>query len=81
MATKAIKIYDGVRVIHDHEIVNLDHICDLWELFNWDVKNDPNAKECADIITRELICFGFMDLTKMTNSGKMLTVELLPPTE
>ena len=77
--TKSIKLYESVRVIHDHEVINLDHICDIWDLFNWDIENDPEAKTCADMVTRELVCFGFIDLSRMTNSGKMLTIELLPP--
>ncbi len=74
---KSIKIYDGVRVNYDHEITELDYICDLWEMFNWDIKNDPNAKECSVAITRELFCFGFVDLSPMAN-GHLLTVEIIP---
>jgi len=78
MAIKKIKIYEGVRVNYDHEITELNYICELWDMFGWDIKNDPQAKECADMITRDLLLFHYVDLTKMAN-GKMLIVELIPP--
>ena len=76
---KSIKIYDGIRVNHNHELTELKYLPDLWELFNWDIVNDPKAKECADIITRELLCFGYIDLSQMLTKGGLLTVEMLPP--
>ena len=78
MAKKSIKIYDGIRVNYDHEISELKYICDLWDMFGWDTENDPQAKECASLITRELLCFGHIDLTELAN-GKLLLVEMLPP--
>lgn len=77
MAKKSIKIYEGVRVNANHKVINLKYIPDIWNLFKWDIKNDKNAKECADLITRELLMFGYIDLTDL-NQGKMLIVELLP---
>ena len=80
METMSIEIYHGVRVNHNHELIYLDYIPDIWKLFGWDIENDAEAKEASLLITRELFCFGFIDLTQMAD-GKLLTIELLPPEE
>lgn len=74
----SIKIYGGVRVNHNHELTTLEYIPDLWDMFGWDIANDPKANECAHLITRELMCFGYIDLSAMLTNGGFLTVELLP---
>lgn len=50
----------------------------LWEFLKWDIVNDPQAKECADIITRELWCIGFIDLSCLTRDNSTFTVEVIP---
>ena len=74
---KKIKLFDGIKVITSDEIVTVDGPLALWDLFGWDIKNDKNADECAMLVTRELLCFGRIDLTKM-NGGKTLIVEIIP---
>ena len=82
MAMKTIKIMDGLKVITDDKIIELKEggFPALWDLFGWDIENDPNAKECATIITRELFCFGQINLSHM-NNGKLLLVEVIPVKE
>ena len=75
---KSIKVYDHLRVNHNHELITVESFPDLCDMFNWDIKDDPNAKECSLMITRELICFGFIDLSPMMQDGSILTVELIP---
>ena len=74
---KTIKIWDGVNVITEDGTTRVDGPLDLWKLFGWDIENDPNAKECATIITRELFCFGRIDLSAM-NNGKTLILRVIP---
>ena len=72
-----IKLYDGVKVITEDGTQTVKYLPDLWKMFKWDIENDPNAKECAGIITRELICFGRIDLSAM-NHGRLLHLVLIP---
>ena len=80
MKTKMFTIFDGVKVITGKETIVVSGPTDLWNLFGWDIKNDPNAKECASMITRELFCFGKIDLTAMYN-GRKLMLEAIPAKE
>lgn len=74
---KTIKIWDGVNVITENETIFCESPCDIWELFNWDIENDPNAKECSLEITRQLFCFHEIDLSAM-NHGKKLVLRVVP---
>lgn len=74
---KTIKIWDGIRVEHEGGVEIAKGPLDLWDIFGWDIENDPNAKECAQIITTHLFCFGEMDLTAM-NNGKLLKLAIIP---
>lgn len=76
--SQSIKLYGGVKVITSDEIIKLKYIPDLWDMFKWDIKNDPMAKECSIEITRQLIGFGRCDLSQATQNGNTLIVELLP---
>lgn len=77
---KTIKIWDGVRVTTSSESEVVESPSDLWKMFGWDIENDPNAKECSQIITRELFCFGHIDLSQM-NGGKTLLLSVIPASE
>lgn len=79
---KRIKLMDGLKVITSDEIIELREggFPALWDLFGWDIKNDKAADECSLAITRELVCFGRCDLTKM-NKGKTLIIEVIPVKE
>lgn len=74
---ESIKILDGVNVCTENEKVFCEGPTDIWKLFKWDVENDPNAKECATIITRELLTWGEIDLSAM-NKGKKLLLKVVP---
>lgn len=78
--TFKIKLYDGVIVKSDGEEIRLDHIADLWPLFKWDIKNDESAKAAALEVTRQLIAFGYVDMSAAIPKGHTLTVEIIPPT-
>ena len=76
----SIKLWDGIRIVTDRDTEIVDAPCDLWKVFGWDIENDPDAKECASIITRELFCFGRIDLSPM-NGGKTLLLVAIPSKE
>ena len=69
---KTIKIWDGVNVITENETIFCESPSAIWQLFGWDVENDPNARECATEINRQLFCFHEVDLTAMNNGNKLL---------
>lgn len=81
MATRHIKLYDGVRVNYDGEETTVKHINDLWEMFNWDIDNDESANNAALEVTRALIGMGYIDLTRAMPKGHTLTVEIIPVKE
>ncbi len=72
-----MKLFDGVRVTTAEESEIVSSPVELWQMFGWDIEHDANAKECADIIMRELLCFGHMDLSQM-NNGKTLYLSVIP---
>ena len=75
---KHIKIWEGIRIHTATECIDCTGGArEVWETFNWDIDNDPAAKECADIIIKHLFCFGFIDLTEM-NHGKYLALTVIP---
>lgn len=76
----SIKLWDGIKVITEDETITVKMPVDLWELFGWDIENDPAAKECSIEITKHLLCFGKIDLTPM-NNGKLLYLVTIPATE
>jgi hypothetical protein len=76
-----IELYSGVRINNNHKLIELKYIPDIWEYFGWDIHKNKKEEDAAREITRHLICFGFLDLTKMNRNGQLLTLELLPPKE
>lgn len=76
--TFAIKLCDGWTLNYDGEKQDFEHLSDIFKEFGWDTEHDPNAKECADIIWRELYCFGYIDLSKMCNGKHTCTITVIP---
>lgn len=75
---KTIKLYDGVRIKTDGQTYDVQYIADIWEMFDWDIENNPLEKEASLEITRSLIGFGFIDLTPSMPSGHTMTIEVIP---
>lgn len=76
MATKTISLCDYVLVTVDGEETRLPNSPrKLWEFLGWDIDNDPNAKECASLITQELFYFRFIDISALTNHRHKVTIE------
>lgn len=72
---KTISLCDYVALIYDGKEEKLsNNPQDLWKALGWDIINDKNASECADIVIRDLFCFGRCDLSPLTN-GHTLIVE------
>ena len=76
----SIKLYDGVIVKSDGKEIRLDYIADLWPLFKWDIENDESASAAALEVTRQLMAFGYVDMSAAIPKGHTLTVEIIPPT-
>lgn len=72
---KTIKLWNGWRVNHNGEVIECNSPLEVWELLGWDIENDKNASECATEITRQMFCFGFVDLSKMLTKKGTLTIE------
>ena len=72
---KSIKVYDYAIIEHKGKTTKLEHICDIWEAFGWDIENDKEAKTCADLITRELICWG--DFKTNDDLGREIYIKLV----
>lgn len=73
MATKTIKLCDYVSVKVDGEETKLSNKpSDLWDFLGWDIKNDKNADECAKIVTQQLFCFGFCDLSPLADGHEVI---------
>lgn len=77
MAKKSIKLWDGWKLSYDGKETICKTPPEVWEYFGWDIENDPDASECASIITREMYCFGYMDLSALC-PGHTLTAEVIP---
>ena len=73
---RTIKLCDGFIVLYKGETEKYEGLAGIWEAFGWDIKNDPNAKECADIITRELFCFG--NMTLKDDNGYPIHIQAIP---
>lgn len=78
---KTIKLYDGIKIITSREIRNVKYIPDVWDAFGWDIHNDKIANECSLEITKQLICFGRVDLSQFTTDGSTLILEVIPVSE
>ena len=76
--TRHIKLWEGWEVNHNGEKTICKSPKEVWNLFGWDIENDKEADECASMITREVYCFGFIDLTPMCNSGTLTITAILP---
>lgn len=75
MEVRKVKIFpNGFNLIVDGEKEHINSILELWEALNWDIENDENASECAGIVTRELYCFGEIDLSALTNGEHSVKV-------
>ena len=74
---RTIKLWDGWRMTYDGEETICKTPPEVWEYLGWDIENDANASECASIITREVYCFGHMDLSQLC-PGHTLTVDVIP---
>lgn len=77
---KSIKLWDGWKITYDGEETICSNPPEVWEFFGWDIENDSNADECAKIITKEIYCFGHMDLSKLC-PGHKLTIDVIPVKE
>lgn len=75
---ETIKVADGNKVTYKGKTYIMTGNAQLWDLLGWDIKNDPNAQACADVIVRELICFGYIDLSSLCSDGSRLEVEIIP---
>ena len=75
--SKTIKIFpNGVDLIIDGESENFDSPLKLWEALGWDIKNDEQASECATIVTRNLYCFGEIDLSSLVEGKHTVIVRV-----
>ena len=75
--SKTIKIFpNGVDLIIDGESENFDSLLKLWEALEWDIKNDEQASECATIVTRNLYCFGEIDLSSLAEGKHTVIVRV-----
>lgn len=74
---KTIKLWDGWKVIYDGEETICKGPLEVWDMFNWDIENDPKANECALMVTREMFCFGHIDLSPLC-PGHKLTIDVIP---
>ena len=81
MAKRTIKLFEGVKVVYDGEETIVKSPAELWEMFNWDIKNDPEADAAASEVTRQLIGWGYIDMTPAMPNGHTLTVEIIPVKE
>ena len=73
-----IKIMDGVEVNYDGEIIRVERPSELWELFHWDVENDPDARAAASEVNRWLYATGYLDMTPTMPKGHTLTLRAIP---
>lgn len=69
-----INLFESLVLNVDGEKTIIHNFPELWEAFGWDIQNDSNADECAKMVTRELICFGFIDLSALTNGAHDVSV-------
>lgn len=74
---KSLKLYDGIKLTHNGNVDILKCFPDIWVRFGWDIESDREADKCASMITRELIAFGFIDLSMLTD-GEELKLEIIP---
>lgn len=78
----SIKLWDGWRIIHNGEITVCNSPKEVWDWFGWDIENDKNASECATEITKQMYCFGYIDLTPLcTKRGDHLFLEVIPSSD
>lgn len=78
MAEFKIKIADGVKLTYGEKVFISEGMRSIWECFGWDIDNDPNAEECANIITRTLFGMGYMDITEASEEGIKTELEIIP---
>ena len=82
MKTITVKMADGDKVTHvvngKKQVYIMTGNAQLWELLGWDVEHDENAKACADIVVRELLCFGYFDISATMPKGEQLIIEIIP---
>lgn len=75
MKAKTIKLFKSVDLIIDGEKESFKDMPALWDRLKWDIESDPNAKECSELITRELFCFRVMDISALTGYKHSVVIE------
>ena len=78
MATRKIKICDGFKLITSEKVYRYHHITDVWKAFGWDIKTNKEADASASEITRQLMMFRRVDLSKFTEDGTTCIIEVIP---
>lgn len=73
---KSIKIMDGLKVITSDGVKRINGMKSLWKYMGWDL-SDKMTDQCATEITRNLICFGRVDLTEFTNPRSTFIIEVI----
>lgn len=77
--SRTIKIMDGVKVITSDGIKRLNSPLALWKYMGWDIKKDEMASKCATEITRNLLCFGRVDLSEFAEGTSTFIIEAISP--
>lgn len=72
---QSIKIYDYIVMEHLGKTKKFDSPKSLYDFWGWDTENNPQEKECALAITRELICFG--DFKCEDNNGREIYIKMI----
>ena len=76
MKTKSIKLCDYVVVTIDGQDNRLSNRPrDLWDFLGWDIDNDKEASECASIVTQNLFCYGFCDISALTRGKHTVVIK------
>lgn len=80
MATRTLsmKLWDGWRVYDGKETRDYVSPVDVWDAFGWDIENNKNHREWSTEITRQMYCFGHIDLTEAV--GRTLVLDVIPTT-
>lgn len=78
MATRKIKICDGFKLITSDKVYRLKSPMEIWKAFGWDIDKDKEASASATEITRQLLCFGRIDLSQFTGDHKTCIIEVIP---
>lgn len=69
---KTIKLWDGINLVTDNGSVFCESPAELWEHIH-------TTQDMQIEITRQLFCFGHLDLTDACN-GKLCVLHVVPAT-